>query len=419
MPSQRVSSAAYTLFVFFAVALICTSAAAQTKFKVLYNFKGGTDAAAPTAGVILDGSGSLYGTAGGGTSYGTVYELTPHADGEWTEAVLHRWNGYGENIFGGLAIDPRGNLYGATALGGTHNDGTVFELTRAAKWGAHVLYNFGSRPNDAGVPGAGLLRQPDGNLYGLARYPYELSFGTDGHWHERVLYRFTLGTPDGNGPVGTLVSDEAGNLYGATEFGGIYPPMCGSGGGGCGTVFELELEADGKWKEKVLHRFAQFKNDGELPMAGLVMDAAGNLYGATAQGGSVRNGGLCREGCGVVFKLSPGANGRWKETILYNFCHTKGCTDGAGGGALVFDKAGNLYGNSAGGLDLCPQGCGVVFELSPSTDGQWTHHVLHQFQESDGAYPNSGLTLDKGVNLYGTTFSGGSHEYGVVYEITP
>jgi uncharacterized repeat protein (TIGR03803 family) len=400
------------------VILICTSAAAQANFKVLYNFKGGTDGGPLSGALVIDGKGNLYGTAGGGPhsywcdgSCGKVYELAPNGEGRWTETVLHdfrysKTDGYWP--FGGVILDGAGVLYGTTGSGGTHNDGTVYQLKGAGGWAETILYNFGGNTNDAGSPSAGLLREPDGNLYGLAGYPYELSHGTDGHWHERVLYRFTLGTPDGNDPVGTLVSDQAGNFYGATKFGGIYPPHCGSGGDGCGTVFELEREPGGRWKEKILHRFAQFKNDGELPFAGLVMDNKGNLYGTTYQGGAHQTG--------TLFKLMRSKDGNWRETILFDFPKSE---DGGGPiAAMTLDTAGALYGTTVyGGTQACS--CGVVFRLAPAAGGKWVYGVLHRFSRSDGATPYAGVTLDSQGSLYGTTLSGGANAYGVVYEVTP
>jgi uncharacterized repeat protein (TIGR03803 family) len=394
------------LVALLAVLTLGPSAWGQANFHVLYNFKGGNDVGAPTAAPILAGDGNLYGTAGPG-----VYMLTREADGSWAEAVLHRWKDTG--IQGGLVADPQGNLYGTTVSGGTHDDGTVFELHRAAGWKEQTLYNFGG---DNCCPTNTLLRDHAGNLYGAGGSVYEVSLGTGGHWHEHVLYRFQVGTSDGWAAVGTLVSDAQGNLYGATEFGGIHP--CPSGGDGCGTVYELVREPGGKWKERILHRFDQFKNDGELPASGLVMDTGGNLYGTTSQGGSVHNQGQCFVGCGTVFQLTRGPQGAWKETILYNFCQIKGCLDGAAGVQLLLDGAGNLYGISGGGIGPCSGGCGMVFKLTRGTNGKWTHHVLHRFSGPDGGVP-LGLTMDKGGHLYGTTFWGGKYLYGVVYEVSP
>jgi uncharacterized repeat protein (TIGR03803 family) len=250
-----------------------------------------------------------------------------------------------------------------------------------------------------------------GNLYGSigpGKYgkgaATELSPGSDG-WTGTYLYSFCpkFGCLDGDEPDSPLIWDASGNLYGTT---------IGGGKGQGGVAFELEHNSDG-WKEHVLHNFPASTGDGFPPSSGLTLDKAGNLYGTTLQGG---NGG----GFGTVFKLSRGADGRWKETILYDFPTLK---DGAGPeGGLAIDQAGNLYGTSGGGIGPCGGGgCGVVFKMTPpkSGSGKWTYTVLHRFTGPDGALPVAGPTLDDKGNLYGTTSTGGAGGYGVVFEITP
>ena len=357
---------------------------------------------------------------------GTVYALSPRSSGEWAKTTLYSFEGSktdGYYPFDNVIFDPDGNLYATTQRGGAYDYGTVFELTPGAggKWTETILYDFGTDKGNIGVPQAALLRDKAGNFSSTAGEPYELSPKAGGRWREHVLYRFHPHTgkngTDGSGSDVPLIFDSVGNLYGTTEAGGNYS-LCLSGGEGCGTVFELTLQADGEWKEHVLHRFAQFANDGELPMAGLVMDTSGNLYGTTMQGGSFHNQNVCLAGCGTVFELTKDAGGNWKEIILHSFNSGQG---GSGPVApLVLDKAGNLYGTaSAGGLQDCVYGCGVVFKLTPEANGKWKYSVVHRFNAKDGAYPEAGLTLDAKGNLYGTTFWGGTYQYGVVFEITP
>jgi uncharacterized repeat protein (TIGR03803 family) len=254
---------------------------------------------------------------------------------------------------------------------------------------------------DGGSPWAGVITDSAGNLYGTAFAAFELSPGTNG-WKENVLHTFCQGN-DGCGAVVGLVRDGSGNLYGTTEMGGS--DRCG--GVGCGTVYELTPTADGKWEETILHRF-QAQGDGGGPGAGaLILDASGNLYG-TAGGGITRHG--------VIFKLTPGANGYWKETVLYNL---RGGANGDGPGTgVVMDKAGNLYGTAIAGGDPNCQ-CGVVYKLAPAKNGKWVSTVLHRFTGFDGAQPAAQLILDSKGNLYGTTEVGGSSGGGVVFEITP
>jgi len=191
---------------------------------------------------------------------------------------------------------------------------------------------------------------------------------------------------------------------------------CSSGDGvGCGTVFELSPVAGGTFTEKVIYTF-QGGQDGSSPQADLTFDAAGNLYGATLAGGE----GACNNlelGCGIVFELTPGNGGAWTEQILYRF---QGGNDGANPiSGLVFDHAGNLYGTTeSGGGSACPLGCGTVFELTPSSNG-WTERILHAFAGgTDGEIPEGRLILGKG-NLYGATTEGGAFGFGTVFKLSP
>jgi uncharacterized repeat protein (TIGR03803 family) len=218
-----------------------------------------------------------------------------------------------------------------------------------------------------------------------------------------VLHAFTAFS-GGRFSTASLVRDAAGNLYGTTVLGGNL--ACGSGSG-CGVVFKLDTTG----KETVLHRFTGGV-DGANPSAGLVQDAAGNLYGTTEGGGDLACGGGF--GCGVVFKL--GTTG--KETVLHSFT---GGADGRDPNAgLVRDAAGNLYGTTRSGGDLACSvaGCGVVFKLDTTSK----ETVLHSF--TLGGFPEAGLLRDGAGKLYGTTFSGGSNACGgqgcgAVFKLTP
>jgi uncharacterized repeat protein (TIGR03803 family) len=184
---------------------------------------------------------------------------------------------------------------------------------------------------------------------------------------------------------------------------------CGELPHGCGTVFQLTPSGT----LNVLHSFTG--SDGSQPFAALVADAAGTLYGTTYGGGATAS---CDppNGCGTVFKLAPSGI----LTVLYSFT---GSSDGAYPfGALVADAAGNLYGTTTlgGATASCnpPSGCGTVFELVAS--GSLT--VLHSFTGffgSDGSSPYAGLIADATGNLYGTTFGGGAYGHGTVFELAP
>jgi uncharacterized repeat protein (TIGR03803 family) len=217
---------------------------------------------------------------------------------------------------------------------------------------------------------------------------------------ETVLYAF-LSPSDGMWPDAGVIEDESGNLYGTTEFGG-------GGGGtncysdGCGVVFKLAPDGT----ETVLHAFTD-GNDGAEPIASLIEDNAGNLFGTTAYGGGTGCNGT---GCGTIFEVAPDGT----ETILYAFA---GGSDGAGPYAgLIEDGAGNLIGTTFGGGRT---GWGTVFELAP--DG--TETILHTFTGGkDGGHPGSALIADPNGNLYGTAEQGGrgckrSDGCGTIFEI--
>ncbi|MFZ0275836.1 MAG: choice-of-anchor tandem repeat GloVer-containing protein [Candidatus Sulfotelmatobacter sp.] len=285
--------------------------------------------------------------------------------------------------------------------------------TSTGSWAAaaeKVLYSFGSFPGyDGQNPEGGLVSDKAGNLYGTTfEGGDEGSFGTvyelspsDGGWTETVLYSFCTGCANGSSPIGSLVIDAEGNLYGTTYAGGS---GCG-GGGGCGTVFELS-PGTGTWTEAVLYTFSG--SDGAYPIAGLVFDTAGNLYGTTPYGGTSKNCTFgATTGCGVVFELSKNPNGSWTETVLHNFQGHR--TDGDSPFArLTLDDDGNVYGTTAGNS---PNDRGTVFELARAEDGGWNETVLHHFAgATDGNSPESDVVLDSDGSIYGTTRYGGAGE---------
>jgi uncharacterized repeat protein (TIGR03803 family) len=304
-----------------------------------------------------------------------------------------------------------------------------------------ALYNFTGTGGDGAFPEYGtLVRDSSGNLYGttaaggirdqFCMFSCGTVFKVDASGKETVLYSFTGTGGDGYGPWAGLVRDSAGNLYGTTPYGGAY---------NWGTVFKV----DPTGKETVLYSFTG-GSDGGYPWAGLVRDAKGNLYGTTLFGtvfkvdptgtltvlytftgppdGLGPQAGLIRDsagnlygttygggtgGYGTVFKINP----QGQETVLYSF------TGGVDGGrprrsSLVRDSTGNLYGTTwlGGSSDF-----GVVFKL----DTTGTETVLHSFSGSDGKIPYGTLALDKAGNLYGTTYEGGAYGGGVVFKIAP
>jgi uncharacterized repeat protein (TIGR03803 family) len=343
--------------------------------KSIYLFQPGTgDGQGPLGGLVMDSSGNLYGTTqSGGTnlctddfdifSCGTIFQLSPNGSGGWSEKVIYNFSerdGYAPGF--SLVMDSAGNLYGTAGRGG-HSavngvGGAAFELRRSGKeWTYRVLHYFAmAGTQDGAAPSGPLVFDKAGNLYGETLLGGQSGGGTvfelthtTGGWKENILFSFGAGGSEASGlqPNGGLIFDSAGNLYGTTYSGGI--------GYGFGTVFELTPTNGGAWNETVLYDFLSNGDNEANPVAGLVMDSAGNLYGTTYWGGSTYRS-------GNLFELRPSPNGAWTFFVVHSF-----------------------------------QG----------------------FPTVDGQNPNSNLLIDSKGNLYGTTYFGGSGLYGTVFEITP
>jgi len=425
MRSNKSFSAAKSIFVIFVTLLLASVVVpAQTqaaKFKVLHTFHG-KDGAIPFGLLVRDGAGNLYGTTADGGSgsglcisfvqgCGTAFKLNQFGEELW----VHSFNfTNGAEPLAGMVRDRAGDLYGTTVSGGNtkcyqYGCGTLFKLDAGGK--EKVLHEF--RGSDGEFPEALLTRDAAGNLYGTTYLTPGNIFKVDPAGKLTVLYTFT-GYADGCNPSPGVIVDAAGNLYGVATTGGS--AYCGYGDG---VIFELGTANN----LTVLHTFAGA--DGSQPDSVLLFDKSGNLYGTTYSGGTSD---VCEAGCGAVFKLAPNANGTWTESVLHSFCSEEGCADGwyAGRGPLAMDATGNLYGTTEeGGTNGCGgYGCGVVYKLDPS--GQET--VLYKFMGGkDGVGPEQGVVIDKGGNLYGVAGNGGdsscpvngAHGCGVVFKLTP
>ena len=357
-----------------ALSVLCSATAYAATEKILHSFNGTlVHGSAPESALVDDASGNLYGTTyyGGANSLGTVFKLTPTSKGRWTQTVLYSFKGGrdGSSPAASLVLDALGNLYGTTYVGGA---------------GSCSI---------GGVPlGCGTV--------------FKLAPTTHGSWTETLLYSFQGGN-DGAHPEAALIFDSTDNLYGTTVSGGTTPYSRG-------TIFKLSPSPGGSWTETILYSFTGL-SDGSMPGAPLIFHASGNLYGTTEYGGASGNG--------VVFELTPNAQGTWSETVIYNFA---GGSDGSAPKApLIFDSVGNFYSTtSRGGGNY---GCGTVFELKSNGNSGWSESVLYSFGSTpgDGSYPTSGLTFDESGNLYGTTpFGGGSSCYtaagsGVAFQLKP
>ena len=371
----------------------------------------------------------------------------------------------GSYPLGDLIQDSAGNLYGTTLVGGSNyicngfeaGCGTIFKVDVTGS--ETVLYTFcpGGNPcTDGAEPQTGVVQDAAGNLYGTTwlggnvDYDTGTVFKVDNTGHETVLYTFCPGgkpCADGENPAAGVIRDGAGNLYGTTY---------GGGANGGGAVFKL----DSTGHYTVLHSFCAAQNctDGQQPTAGVILDAAGNMYGTTSTGGAYDRGTVfkvdslgqetvlysfcpggfpCSDGfppsfgslirdvagnlygttydagqnAGKVFRLDNTGH----YTVLYSFCSFPNCTDGGGPtGSLIQDAAGDIYGTaSIGGAN----GGGAVFKLDST--GHYT--VLHSFCAAqnctDGEEPNAGVILDAAGNMYGTTSTGGANGGGTVFKL--
>ncbi len=290
-----------------------------------------TDGARPESSVIFDQAGNLYGTTneGGANQGGVVFELSPAGD-SWTETVLYNFCSLsgcadGDLPVNGVIFDAAGNLYGVTQSGGPNGSGVVFELSPSGGgWTEQVIYEPGSYA-------AGLTMDTAGNIFGVNEHGtvFELSPNGGGGWTPTVIYDF-----GGDATLsGTPALDQAGN---------IYCTMTGDNGSGRGALWKLSLE-DGEWTKKNLENWKA----GLAPLAGVVLDGMGNIYGTTPAGGTY--------GGGTIFELEVNSKGKYSKKVLWNFLGPDGVFPRA---SMTLDS-GNLYGTVTFG------GMGAVFELTP------------------------------------------------------
>ena len=209
-----------------------------------------------------------------------------------------------------------------------------------------------------------------------------------------------------------LLLDAHGALYGTTEVGGNVA------GCYCGIAYKLSPTPSG-YSETVIHDFAGAPNDGGIPMAPLITDSSGNLYGTTKLGGNgagVRCGKIQTAGCGTVFRLSPNGSG-YTEAILFNF-FDEGLSGRSPLGGLVMDQRGVLYGTTELGGTCEHITCGTIFALRPTQSGAYQLETLHIFRGPDGFEPSSSMIIGAGNVLFGTTPLGGNvQDYGTVYAL--
>jgi uncharacterized repeat protein (TIGR03803 family) len=428
--NTKVSASKIGLLIVIAIAAASASLAAQEKpalwhITTLYAFTGNADGAVPYGGVVLDPAGNVYGTtAYGGNGDGVVFKIDPRGH----ESLLHTLTGYpgdGANPTEGVTRDSEGRLYG---LSGSFlalyklQPSATFCTEVPCPWNESLLYNS-ENGQLIGFPTGIPVVDAQGNFYATSNTGGSgtncnicgFVFKVDPQGLFTVIYNFQGGS-DGAIPTGPLLLAADGSLYGTTVTGG------GAGGcqnGGYGTVYTI----DANGTESILYNFTG-GNDGLTPYSGVIGDEQGNLYGTTPVGGQHSNS--CNSaGCGVVFKLIPNQNG-WSESPLYSF---QGGADGANPyGGLLRDSQGNFYGTTnSGGVSQYGPYIGTVYKL----DSAGNKTTLWNFTGgTDGDEPEWGsLVMDQQGSLYGTTPSGGDLSStnpacmgigcGVVFKLTP
>jgi uncharacterized repeat protein (TIGR03803 family) len=302
---------------------------------VLYSFTGGADGAFPISALVRDSAGNLYGTTtqGGSVGAGVVFKVDPSG----TETVLHSFTGGTDGVdpVGGLLRDKAGNLYGTTSQGGTSNFGVLFKISPRGK--ETILHTFAGGIKDGKYPTyTSLLTDSPGNLYGVTEEGGTANggilFKLSKTGKLTILHSFTGGTTDGCNVLGAPFMDAAGNFYGTTS-------SCGTSS--LGTVWKVASNG----KEKLLHSFAGGTSDGEYPLAGVIVDAQGNVYGTTETGGA--------SNVGTVYRVSKSG----KFTLLHSFNGTDGKYSYCG---LVQNAKGALFGTAQNGGTI---GYGTVWKI--------------------------------------------------------
>jgi len=397
---------------------------ASGTYTTLYSFDTRTGAAEPLTNVTVGSNGELYGITN--FSYGTAFELTPPKapGGAWAFKVIYGFGpgyplGNGSNPEAGMVLDSSGTLYGTvSSVDAPNGYGAVFQLTPPTSgklWTYAELAGFlkGRYKDNGATPWGGVVFGSNGALYGTATVGgvsgrgvvFELSAPAAGStgWTETVLYSFTGQNGDGANPYTGVVAAQDGTIFGTTTNGGT---------ANHGTAFQLTPPGmpDAPWTQAILHSFTGRDGDGALP-SGLSMGKNGMLYGTSFGGGDY--------GYGTVFELiPPQPGGAWKARALYSFTGQNGDGSGPYSGVTI-GPSGALFGTTSGGGAA---NVGTIFELTPPSvaGGAWSESILHSFTglNGDGAYPEAGLVFGSAGVLYGTTYGGGDLGAGTVFRFT-
>ncbi len=367
-----------------------------------------TNGSGPESALFLDSSGNLYGTAavGGSHNDGTLFELSGPGYGTFTTLAAFQHT-TGGDVEAGLYSDGQGDFFGTAYVGGTSllTYGTVWEWSPSDGQTPQVLDNLNQ--NNGQGPQAALISDGDGNLYGTTQLGGDSGDGTvfelQGPTFTNLITLFSFNGADGNGPQAGLYADSSGDLFGATRGGGLNAP----GPDSDGTIFELSGPNHGTFTTLAVFN----GTDGQYPDGTLIADSSGNLYGTTSQGGNLNDN--SGSGYGTVFELAGPSYATITTLAEFN-----GANGSQPEGSLLMDAAGNLYGTAPfGGAALQNSGAGdgCVYELSA---GSHTLNILYNFNRADGQAPYGSLIADSSGNLYGTTFDGGTGGDGTVFELS-
>jgi uncharacterized repeat protein (TIGR03803 family) len=435
---MRVISAIIVLCVLFIVGSVWGQSAAAKNIQVLHSFRNVPECGDGCAfsQVSADAAGNLFGAAeGGAIESGLIYELMPQpGKRQWKYKVIHTFcqrNGCidgSQVVFDKLVVDVAGNVYGTTSGGGRANRGIVFELSPNGRggWIYSVIYNFCSAMNcrDGMSPVGNLTYAGDQQralydgtspLYGatsaggshFSGTAFVLSERVNGHRQEDVLYAFCIHNLSGC-PDGSTPS--GGMTMDAS--GNIFGLTFNGGATNRGTLFKLTVPTarnGGRWTEAVVHNFCALANcsDGVTPQTELVVDGSGNIYGTTVYGGTGAN---CPSpvnlGCGVLYEIAPDDT----YTVLHEFCSNPNCADGATSGRVVMDASGNLFGTA---MDAT---YGFIFEFADGTY-QAIYNFCAQRNCKDGEFPTA-LTVDSTGRIFGLAAGGGKFGVGTAYEFS-
>ena len=365
-----------------------------------------TNGRQPRGGVTFDAAGNMYGTTyrggsqtGSANAGGVVWEIA-HGTNAITDLAL--FTGYGADpgsLYGDVAVDANGNVYGTAYSGGTTSGsvyGEVFEVVAGS--GVHTdLGDLGVGANPGTQPMAGVTRDAAGDLFGTTEYGSTNASGTI--WEIPAGGTLTtlasfLGTPpNGSVPQAGVTLDSQGNLYGTCRQGGV------SKFDGSGTVWELPRGSN------TVVTLAQFtKNDGynPYPVGDVTVDAAGNVYGTAPYGGPAN--------AGFVWEVVAGTNTITVLGIFAGHLATNTVDGYTPSGNVVLDGAGNLFGTTTGGGT---GDFGTVWEIPAGG----TLTTIASFAGTNGANPYGNVSLDAQGNLFGTASTGGPADAGVVWEM--